>query len=766
MLKVLGKKCRMFVIMAVLVQSIFCTQVFADDVIEEEVLETQIAVSETEVNSLPIGWQSKDIGDVGLAGYATYTDSTKLADKFTLSGAGKGINGNNDSFQFVYKKLSGDFSIEAYPKISLSGNQKIKAGIMIRESLYSDSAFVGMFATNNQEALIQSRKAWKKKVTTGYEKTRNLEENNALSFKLIRNGDKIVCFIGSSFEGWKQIGEPIQIDAGKTVYAGLCVTSEDKKVLSQSDFTGVGIQQNNSIYTKPYKSNTSINGSNQVNLALGKTNIIASYKEKSPATNAVDGKVNTVWSVDGAQHTFILDLENIYNISSFETILTKQEALKYTIETSVDSSSYMLVVDKASNTKKSKNHIDNINSVFARYIKLTVLGINKESFPKINIGEFKVMGSSEPVLEPMTFTISSISFSSNPFVNEEAYEAENCTYYTVRRKDQALVFGSNSSFIKEFSTEGYSDITIDIDRWTENCELDESFITEWFDGKNWEKLEEVNGNIWSQSGDSSKCFALPAAASNNKNCKIRIRTEKYDSDDMAFLDKVEVKGKYTKAPAAPKNLKSQIVTDNSAVIAWDESEDFLYGDYYDVYLDDGTRLGSAKDTRFLISDLEKGKAYKVYVKAVNAGGVSSEASNIISITTPRSDSNKTVYYEAEDGILSGDVCVVDDSECSGGKKVEKTGWNGILNMNLNCKNDGNYLLTVFYYSKDDFDFPSLSINGLGVDLYPCNLDYVNCSVMQRSFNVQLNAGDNVLSIYNPSFSNDNSIDRVAITPLQ
>ena len=754
-----SKKSSLFVAIAILMQMVFCTQVFSAE---------EINVDEVD-NSLPIGWQSKDMGKVGLAGSSAFNDYLVSPDKFTLSGSGEGIKGTDDSFHFAYQKLSGDFSIEAEPDIFRMEGQKGYAGIMIRDDLYSDAAFVGMFVTKDSKVEVQSRKKWNVSAKTEIDQSQETDAYSNYGLKLVRNGNKVVCMLCTDGISWNQIGEPIKIEIGKEVYAGLCITSEDRSVAAQCEFAKVGVQTANSVFTIPYVSNSINEDINQVNLAQGKTIISASQKAANPATNAIDGKNNTVWSVDGAPHSFIVDLGDTFNISSFETVLPKKQALKYKIETATESGDYILVADNTSNTRTSKNFENNIKSVLARYVKLTVVGINNSTTPQINVGEFKVIGSSKPA-SIKTFSIFSTHFMSNPVVNrrEPEYEAIECGLYSTSRKNRALTFGPNSSFLKEFSTEGYSDIVISSRRWTENCEMDESFITEWFDGEKWEKLEEVKGNICKYGLDDSKAFVLPATASDNKNCKVRIRTENYDSNDKAFLDSISIEGKYINAPLAPENLHAQSITENSAVVEWDEFKDCLYMCHYDIYLEDGTKLGSARDTRFLIDNLEKGKEYKVYVKAVNTAGISSIASDTISIKTSDLNSNETAYYEAEAGEISGSVCVVDDSACSGGKKVIKDrdlGWSGTLDMNIHSETSGSFVLTFFYYSTD-IDFHRVRINGLGVETYPYK--FINGTydyLVQRSFTVELNAGDNTLSIYDPSFANDNAIDRIAITSL-
>jgi hypothetical protein len=58
--------------------------------------------------ALPSGWVQQDIGAVGVAGSASYSNGV-----FTISGAGPEIYGTADGFHFVYQPMAGNGSIIA-----------------------------------------------------------------------------------------------------------------------------------------------------------------------------------------------------------------------------------------------------------------------------------------------------------------------------------------------------------------------------------------------------------------------------------------------------------------------------------------------------------------------------------------------------------------------------------------------------------------------------------------------------------------------------
>jgi hypothetical protein len=94
---------------------------------------------------MPGPWKNQDIGDVKLAGWASFDGRS-----FSVSGAGRNIGGalrdavgSNDQFHFVYLPLRGDGTITARFVPPMSG-MRSKFGLMMRESLSTDSPHVAL----------------------------------------------------------------------------------------------------------------------------------------------------------------------------------------------------------------------------------------------------------------------------------------------------------------------------------------------------------------------------------------------------------------------------------------------------------------------------------------------------------------------------------------------------------------------------------------------------------------------------------------------
>ncbi|MFO7842164.1 MAG: GEVED domain-containing protein, partial [Bacteroidales bacterium] len=95
-------------------------------------------------------------------------------------------------------------------------------------------------------------------------------------------------------------------------------------------------------------------------------------------------------------------------------------------------------------------------------------------------------------------------------------------------------------------------------------------------------------------------------------------------------------GEDTEAPSAPTNLTSSNITQTSVDLSWNASTDNVGVAGYDVY-QNGSLFGSVEDNSANVTGLTAGTIYEFYVKAKDAAGNVSDASNTISVTTLSDD---------------------------------------------------------------------------------------------------------------------------------
>jgi peptidoglycan/xylan/chitin deacetylase (PgdA/CDA1 family) len=197
-------------------------------------IETSAPVSITVVNGatlLPVPWATQDVGDVGLAGTGTFRDGA-----FSLKGAGYDIWGSADSFRFVYQPLVGDGQITARVASLQSTNGFAKAGVMLRESLSTDSPQAMMVLTPTNGARFGSR------ATTG----------GAIGFislagvappywvKLARSANTFTGYVSKDGVNWVQVAKST-VAMSTSLYAGLVLTNHDNTTLGSSTMDGVEV---------------------------------------------------------------------------------------------------------------------------------------------------------------------------------------------------------------------------------------------------------------------------------------------------------------------------------------------------------------------------------------------------------------------------------------------------------------------------------------------------------------------------------------------
>ena len=182
-------------------------------------------------STLPTPWETRDIGNVGLAGSSGY-----LNDTFSMSGSGADIWGSADSFRYVYQSLSGDGQIIARVVSQQNTNDWAKAGVMIRETLTSNSRHALMALTPGNGATFQRR------LVTGGISTNTYGPVVTASYwvKLVRSGNRFSGYISSNGLNWVLVGNDT-INMAGTVYVGLAVTGHNNTMLCTVNMDAVAV---------------------------------------------------------------------------------------------------------------------------------------------------------------------------------------------------------------------------------------------------------------------------------------------------------------------------------------------------------------------------------------------------------------------------------------------------------------------------------------------------------------------------------------------
>src|SRR5262245_34501277 len=128
-----------------------------------------------------------DVGSPKIAGYATYNAATQV---YTLSAGGVNIWAKRDEFQFAYRKMKGDFIVQALVEFQGQGvDPHRKAGIMARASIADfDSAYVDGALHGDGLTSLQFRKG--KGEETGQTKMDPAQGANVI--QLERRGNRFI----------------------------------------------------------------------------------------------------------------------------------------------------------------------------------------------------------------------------------------------------------------------------------------------------------------------------------------------------------------------------------------------------------------------------------------------------------------------------------------------------------------------------------------------------------------------------------------------
>ena len=190
-----------------------------------------VTVTTAPTSSLPSGWQNSDIGNVGVAGTASFANGV-----FTLEGAGADIWGTTDAFHFAHHTLSGDGEITARVATIENTAAWTKMGVMVRASLSPSSAYALMLVSSGKGLAFQRRAA------DGVLATHTSGGPGTAPHwvRLQRAGNLLTAFTSFDGNSWTMVGQD-SIALGTAAYIGLTAHSHDPSQLATATFDNVSI---------------------------------------------------------------------------------------------------------------------------------------------------------------------------------------------------------------------------------------------------------------------------------------------------------------------------------------------------------------------------------------------------------------------------------------------------------------------------------------------------------------------------------------------
>lgn len=240
-----------------------------------------------------------DVGENVKPGSATYIPQTQ---QYVISGSGANVWADHDEFQFVWKKMTGDFIL--YTKAEFLGSwvdYHRKVGWMVRKSLDSNSPHVNAVEHGDGLTSLQFRR------TAGAQtEEHKMKITKANILQLERKGNTYIMR-AAAYGQIFTVDSISGVELGDEVYAGLFVGSHNADVVETGVFSNVRISVPALASLVPYKQYL---GSNLelLDVASGDREIIYSVPNSIQAPNwTPDGK-NLIYNSEGSIYTF--DLAN------------------------------------------------------------------------------------------------------------------------------------------------------------------------------------------------------------------------------------------------------------------------------------------------------------------------------------------------------------------------------------------------------------------------------------------------------------------------
>lgn len=197
-----------------------------------------LLVAQPASKALGIFEGQSDVGRVVPAGTLKYLPATET---YTLTAAGANIWSTEDSFHFVWKKLSGDLSLTVdvdFPIKLGAHSPNRKAVLMVRQTLDNDSVYADVAVHGAGITALQYRRA-------KGANTQDIELNIDLPkrVRLEKRGDVFTMFVSNDGEPLHQVGASIKLHIDGPFYVGIGLSAHNPAVTEKAVFSNVELKQ-------------------------------------------------------------------------------------------------------------------------------------------------------------------------------------------------------------------------------------------------------------------------------------------------------------------------------------------------------------------------------------------------------------------------------------------------------------------------------------------------------------------------------------------
>ncbi len=183
--------------------------------------------------------QSSDVGQLNLESNVSYDPNTK---QYTITAAGEDMWNDTDAFHFAWKKLSGDMTLTAdVHLLGESTNEYRKAGLMVRQSLDTNSAYADAVVHGRGLVCLQYRPADDANTADQCKKIPLKKAKKPVTIKLQRQGNTFTSYIIVKDEAPRLLGTE-EVILKDPVYVGMVVCSHEKELQETAVFSNIKLE--------------------------------------------------------------------------------------------------------------------------------------------------------------------------------------------------------------------------------------------------------------------------------------------------------------------------------------------------------------------------------------------------------------------------------------------------------------------------------------------------------------------------------------------
>ncbi|MGD0045723.1 MAG: hypothetical protein ABSE42_01795 [Bryobacteraceae bacterium] len=176
-----------------------------------------------------------DVGTVLHPGSVVYDAARR---SYTISGSGENVWAAVDAFQFVWKKMEGDFTLTAdISVLGQGGDPHKKAMLMARQSLDPDSAYADVALHGVGLTSLQARDA---KGADTHEVQSNISAPKRL--RLQKYGDEFTIWLAGEGGKFRFAGGSMRVPLTGPFYVGLGVCAHNKDAVETAEFRNVALE--------------------------------------------------------------------------------------------------------------------------------------------------------------------------------------------------------------------------------------------------------------------------------------------------------------------------------------------------------------------------------------------------------------------------------------------------------------------------------------------------------------------------------------------